>query len=463
MTRPTELSSRAAAAVILAAGRGERLRSERPKVLHRVGGRPLVSWVVQAAREAGCAPICVVAGSGADEVRAALEAEDPAAAAGDVVWVEQPEQRGDGHALSMARDSLRSEGIALVLSGDSALVRPTTLRALLDAAGDGWGALAVADLPAPGSLGRVVREGGRLLRIVEAADASEEELALRTVDGGHYAVPVPAIFDWLETADAGNAQGEVRLADAVSAAAREHPVAAVPVEDVSEALGVDSRADLAAVQRVFYRRGVDALLDAGVTVLDPESVWVDAGVAVGVDSVLHPNVTLLGASSLGRGCTVHSGAWIRDSALADGVEVLPYSVLDGARVASGCSIGPFARLRPEAVLEDGARVGNFVEVKKATLGPGVKASHLAYLGDASVGAGANIGAGVITCNYDGKRKNRTVIGEGAFVGSDCILVAPVEVGAGAYTGAGSVITKDVPEEALAVGRARQKNIARKPR
>ena len=459
MTTRTE--STAAAAVVLAAGRGERLRSEQPKVLHRAGGRPLVSWVVQAAREVGCAPICVVVGSGADQVRSALAAEDTGG--DDLQWVEQPEQRGTGHALSMARDSLGSDGLALVLSGDAPLVRPGTLRALLDAAGKGWGSVAVADLKAPGSLGRVVRDGDRLVRIVEAADADDDTLALRTVNAGHYALPVPAIFDWLEKVEAGNAQGEFYLTDAVSAAAREHPVAAVRIEDASEVLGVNSRADLAAVQRVFYRRGVDALLAAGVTVLDPESAWIDAGVTVGADSVLHPNVTLLGASSVGRGCTVHTGAWIRDSVLDDDVEVLPYSVLDGARVASGCTIGPFARLRPEAVLEDGAKVGNFVEVKKATLGPGVKASHLAYLGDASVGAGANIGAGVITCNYDGRKKHRTVIGEGAFVGSDCILVAPVEVGAGAYTGAGSVITKDVPEETLAVGRARQKNIKRRPR
>lgn len=434
MTTATELTSSTVAAVVLAAGHSRRLRSEQPKVLHRAGGRPLVSWVVQAAREVGCTPICIVVGSGADRVRSALEAE--VAGTRDIVWLEQPEQRGTGHALSMAREALRSEGLALVLSGDAPLVRPGTLRALLDAAGAGWGSLAVAD---------------------------DDTLALRAVNAGHYALPVPEIFEWLEKVDAGSARGEFHLTDAVSAAAREHTVAAVRVEDASEVLGVNSRADLAAVQRVFYRRSVDALLAAGVTVLDPESAWIDAGVSVGADSVLHPNVTLLGASSVGSRCTVHSGAWIRDSVLDDGVEVLPYSVLDGARVASDCTIGPFARLRPEAVLEDGARVGNFVEVKKATLGPGVKASHLAYLGDASVGAGANIGAGVITCNYDGKKKSRTVIGEGAFVGSDCILVAPVEVGAGAYTGAGSVITKDVPEETLAVGRARQKNIKRRPR
>ncbi len=461
MTVATDVAGAAGAAVILAAGGGERMRSERPKVLHRVGGRALVAWVVAAAREAGCAPIHLVVGSGADEIRSVLEEEELGGR--DIVWVEQRQQKGTGHALLMVREVLRADATVLVLSGDAPLVRPATLRQLLDRARDGWGSAAVADLDDPGSLGRVVQRNGRLERIVEAADAGERELAIRTVNAGHYALPAPAIFDWLEKLDTDNAQGEFYLTDAVSAAAREHPVACVRVEDASEVLGVNSRAELAAVQRVLYGRSVDALLEAGVTILDPESVWVDAGVTVGPDSVLHPGVTLLGASRVGRGCTVHSGAWIRDSVLADEVDVLPYSVLDGARVASGCSVGPFARLRPEAVLDEGARVGNFVEVKKSTLGPGVKASHLAYLGDASVGAGANIGAGVITCNYDGKTKNRTVIGEGAFVGSDTILIAPVEVGAGGYTGAGSVITRDVPAGTLAVGRSRQKNIKRRPR
>ncbi len=461
MTAATDVADEAGAAVILAAGGGERMRSERPKVLHRVGGRALVAWVVAAAREVGCAPIHLVVGSGAEEIRSVLEEEELGGR--DIVWVEQRQQKGTGHALLMAREALRADAVTLVLSGDAPLVRPATLRELLGRARDGWGSVAVADLDDPGSLGRVVQRNGRLERIVEAADAGERELAIRTVNAGHYALPTPAIFEWLEKLDTDNAQGEFYLTDAVSAAANENPVACVRVEDASEVLDVNSRADLAAVQGVLYRRSVDALLEAGVTILDPESVWVDAGVTVGPDSVLHPNVTLLGASSVGRGCTVHTGAWMRDSVLADEVDVLPYSVLDGARVASHCSVGPFARLRPEAVLDEGARVGNFVEVKKSRLGPGVKASHLAYLGDTSVGAGANIGAGVITCNYDGKTKNRTVIGEGAFVGSDTILIAPVEVGARGYTGAGSVITRDVPEETLAVGRARQKNIKRRPR
>ena len=461
MTVATDVADAAGAAVILAAGGGERMRSERPKVLHRVGGRALVAWVVAAAREVGCKPIYLVVGSGADEIRSVLEEEGLGGR--DIVWVEQRQQRGTGHALLMVREALRADTPVLVLSGDAPLVRPATLRELLDRAREGWGSVAVADLDDPGSLGRVVQSNGRLERIVEAADVGERELAIRTVNAGHYALPAPAIFDWLEKLDTDNAQGELYLTDAVSAAACENPVACVRVEDASEVLGVNSRAELAAVQRILFRRSVDALLEAGVTILDPESVWVDAGVTVGPDSVLHPGVTLLGASIVGRGCTVHTGAWMRDSVLADEVDVLPYSVLDGARVASRCSVGPFARLRPEAVLDEGVRVGNFVEVKKSTLGPGVKASHLAYLGDTSVGAGANIGAGVITCNYDGKTKNRTVIGEGAFVGSDTILIAPVEVGAGGYTGAGSVITRDVPEGTLAVGRARQKNIKRRPR
>jgi len=430
MTIATDVAAEAGAAVILAAGGGELLRSERPRALHRAGGRALVAWVVAAAREAGCTPIHVVVGSGAREIREVLEQEG--LVGDDVLWVKQRAEQGTGRALLLVRELLHRDGPVLVLSGDAPLIRPATLRRLLDSARSGWGSVAVADLDKPGS-------------------------------PGHYALPVPAIFDWLEKLDAERGGSQLCLADAVAAAALESPVACVRVEDASEALGVNSRAELAAVQRVLYRRSVDALLEAGVTILDPDSVWVDAGVTVGPDSVLHPGVTLLGASRVGRGCTVHCGAWLRDSVLADGVDVLPYSVLDGARVASGCSVGPFARLRPEAVLDEGVRVGNFVEVKKSTLGPGVKASHLSYLGDSSIGAGANIGAGVITCNYDGKTKNRTVIGEGAFVGSDTILIAPVEVGAGSYTGAGSVITKDVPEETLAVGRARQKNIKRRPR
>ena len=424
-----------------------------------MGGRPLLSWVVEVARAAGCAPIHVVVGDDGEEVRAALE--DREAGAGDLRWVKGRSVDSMGQALLAARESLEAgDEPVLVLPGEAPLVRPVTLRAMHAAARDGWASLAVAEVTGPSRLRTVVERDGRLERIAEATEAAGEQNGPRTVSGGQYALPAPAIFDWLER-NASPSGGGCRLSDAVSAAAREHPVACVRVDDASEVLGVHSRADQAGVQRICYRRKAEELLDAGVTILDPESVWIDAGVTVGPDTVLHPGVTLLGASEVGGRCAVHAGAWLRDSVLADEVQVLPYSVLDGARVESGCSVGPFARLRPEAILGEGARVGNFVEVKKATLGPGVKASHLAYLGDASVGAGTNIGAGVIFCNYDGKTKNRTVIGEDAFIGSDTILVAPVEVGSGAYTGAGSVITRDVPEEALAVGRARQTNIERR--
>ena len=286
-----------AAAVVLAAGRGERLRSSLPKVLHLVGGRPLVAWVVEAARAAGCAPIVVVVGEDGDDVQSCLETGS--SAPGDLVFVEQSAPRGTGHALFVARDRLPSATLALVLCGDAPLVRPSTLRKLLAEAGAGWGSVAIADLSDPGSLGRVIERGGRLERIVEAADATEQELALQAVNAGHYALPVPAIFDWLERVGTENAQGELYLTDAVSAAAAEHPVACVRVDDSSEVLGVNSRADLAAVWRAFHRRSVERLLEAGVTIVDPESVWIDATVAVGADSVVYPNVTLLGASNRG--------------------------------------------------------------------------------------------------------------------------------------------------------------------
>jgi bifunctional UDP-N-acetylglucosamine pyrophosphorylase/glucosamine-1-phosphate N-acetyltransferase len=445
-------------AIVLAAGRGVRMRSRRPKVLHAVAGRPAVAWVIDAARRAGCERVLVVVGHGADQVRAAV--------AGDrVEFVEQREQRGTGDAVLRAAASLEPLGsaLALVLSGDAPLIRPETLGLLLREAEAGWGALAVArvDPPAqPGSLGRVIRgELGRLERIVEVADATADELALREVNAGHYALRLPELFDHLRGAGTANAQGELYLTDAVVAAARAgREVRAVLLEDGSEALGINDRRDLARAHRALVARKVDELLASGVTIVDPERVELEAEVSVGEDTVLHPDVALLGCTRIGAGCVIHQGAWLRDCELGDDVEVLPYSVLEQTRVAARCAIGPFARLRGGVELAEGVRIGNFVEVKKSTLGAGVKAAHLAYLGDAIVGDGSNIGAGVVTCNYDGVRKHRTEIGAGVFVGSDTMLVAPVRVGDGAITGAGSVITQDVPAESLGLGRARQRNL-----
>ena len=441
-------------AVVLAAGKGTRMCSAQPKVLHRAAGRPLLGWVIEAARQAGCGRILVVVGHARESVREAFANDH------DITWVVQENQRGTGHALAQARVALeQDEGQILVLSGDVPLVTPRTLERLLAATHDCWGALATATLDDPGRLGRIIADDDRLVRIVEHADADAGQRAIRTINAGIYALRSPGIFADLDALGSDNAQGELYLTDAVSAAATDgRGVAMVALDSPSEAFGVNDRRDLATVHRALVDRQIDHLMTRGVTFLDPQTTTVEAGVEVGMDSVIHPGVSLLGTTTLGAGVTVHSGAWLEDARVADGATIKPMSVLEGAIVRDGATAGPFARLRPGADIGEGAAVGNFVEIKKSRLGPGVKAGHLAYLGDADVGAGTNIGAGVITCNYDGASKHPTTIGEGAFVGSDTMLVAPVSVGSGATTGAGSVITHDVPEGALAVGRSRQRNI-----
>jgi bifunctional UDP-N-acetylglucosamine pyrophosphorylase/glucosamine-1-phosphate N-acetyltransferase len=439
-------------AVILAAGKGTRMRSALPKVLHRAAGRPLLAWAVDAARQAGAARILIVVGHGAGQVRAEIDGPD-------LGWVVQAEQRGTGHALAQAEPEIPGESMVLVLSGDVPLVRPGTLARLVAAARGAGGALAVADLPDPGSLGRVIAKAdGSLERIVEARDATPEQLAIRQVNAGLYALPAPAIFDAIRRVPANNAQNEIYLTDAVGALAAAKPVRLVALDDPAEAWGVNDRRELALVHRRLLRDHLERLMIDGVTVLDPERTEIEPGVCVGTDTVVHPGVSLSGRTRVGSGCVLHAGVVVRDCEIGDGVAVLPYSVLEESRIEDGCRVGPFAHLRPASHLLSGARVGNFVEVKNSRLGAGSKANHLAYLGDAEVGEGANVGAGAVTCNYDGQSKHRTRIGAGAFIGSDTMLVAPVEVGAGATTAAGSVITRNVPEGTLAIARVRQKNL-----
>jgi bifunctional UDP-N-acetylglucosamine pyrophosphorylase / glucosamine-1-phosphate N-acetyltransferase len=446
-------ASRPRVAVILAAGKGTRMRSSQPKVLHRAAGRPLLAWVVDAARAAGCERTLIVVGHGAERVREEITGPD-------LVWVLQAEQKGTGHALAQVESEVRSAAILLVLSGDVPLITPATIERLATEAEAGWGALAVAELPEPGSLGRViVDEAGKLKKIVEARDASPEELAVRRINAGLYALPAPQIFDYLRNLPTDNAQGEIYLTDAVAGAVADgRPVRLVILEEPDEALGVNDRAELARVHRLLLDRHLMLLMKLGVTILEPARTVIEHGVHVGEDTVIHPGVSLLGRTSVGPGCTIHQGAWLRDSKVGEGVTIEPYSVLDRAEVGDGCRVGPFARLRPASRLLGGARVGNFVEVKGSEIGEGAKVNHLAYVGDATVGEGANLGAGVVTCNYDGVQKHPTEIGPGAFIGSDTMLVAPVKVGAGAATAAGSIITKNVPEGALAVGRVRQRNL-----
>jgi bifunctional UDP-N-acetylglucosamine pyrophosphorylase/glucosamine-1-phosphate N-acetyltransferase len=355
---------------------------------------------------------------------------------------------------------LKSATTLLVLSGDVPLVTPETLDRLAVAARSNWGSMVIAEMEEPGSLGRVVAsQNGNLERIVEVADATAEELENPWINAGIYALPAPGIFDFLCDLKPDNAKQELYLTDALTAAADDgKSLAMVALEEAEEAFGVNDRLDLARVHGVLLRRKAESLMKEGVSILDPSHVVIEADVEVGRDSVLHPGVSLTGRTRLGEGCIVHQGAWLRDARLGDGVLVQPYSVLEEVEVGDACQIGPFARMRPGAVMKERAKIGNFVEVKNSELGAGVKANHLAYVGDATVGENSNLGAGTITCNYDGLGKHPTEIGKDVFVGSDTMFVAPVRVGDGAMTAAGSVITKDVPAGALAIERSEQKNI-----
>lgn len=449
MTKPLSLS-----AVILAAGKGTRLRSTLPKVLHSVAGRPMLEWVLRAARAAGCEHIYVVVGHGADQVQSEIEGDD-------VTWVLQEEQLGTGHALLQVASHLQAPTTLLVLSGDVPLVAPDTLATLADEARSSWGSMVVAEMEDAGSLGRVIAApDGTLQRIVEVADATGEELENRWINAGIYALPAPEIFDFLTQLKPDNAKEELYLTDALTAVADlNRDLVLVSLADVEEAFGVNDRLDLARVHRVLLKRKAEDLMRQGVTILDPNHVVVEAEVEVGKDTVIHPGVSLTGSSSLGEGCTVHQGAWLKDARLGDRVVVEPYCVLEKVEVGDDCLIGPFARMRPGAVMKERAKIGNFVEIKNSILAEGVKVNHLAYVGDATVGENANLGAGTITCNYDGVSKHRTEIGKGAFVGSDTMFVAPVKVGDGAMTAAGSVISKDVPPGALAIERSEQKTVS----
>ncbi|MEO8276684.1 MAG: bifunctional UDP-N-acetylglucosamine diphosphorylase/glucosamine-1-phosphate N-acetyltransferase GlmU [Thermoanaerobaculia bacterium] len=440
-------------AVVLAAGQGKRMRSALPKVLHEVAGRPMLTRVLATARLSGCDRLLIVVGHGADTVRQSF----PDA---DITWVEQREQRGTGHALQQAAAHVRQPALLLVLSGDVPLVRAATLDRLARAAANGWGAMAAATLAEPGTLGRVIaRSDGSLERIVEAADATADEIAIRRVNAGLYALPAPEIFDFLAALAPNNAQGELYLTDALgNAAAAGRRIEVVELDDPDEALGVNDRADLARVHRLLLDRKARELQRGGVTLLAPERAAIEPESEIAPDSVVHADVSLAGACRVGTGTTVHQGVWMRNSTIGEDCIIEPYSVLDGAVVGNGCRVGPFARLRPGTVLGDGARVGNFVEVKNSRLGRKAKANHLSYVGDAEVGEGANLGAGTVTCNYDGEKKHRTEIGAGAFIGSGSMLVAPVTVGAQATIGAGSVITKSVPPGALAIERSTQRTV-----
>ena len=447
------------AVVVLAAGKGVRMKSALPKVLHEAAGRPLLGHVLRVAEQfAGRGPRVVVVGAGREAVESWLAKEAPAA-----LPVVQDPPRGTGDALRVAAPAFGGSSRVLVLSGDVPLLRGETL-ALLVRALEAPPAAAVAFLTTtladPGAYGRVVRDGaGEVLRIVEARDASDEERRLGEINAGVYAFERAFLDEALPLLKADNAQGEYYLTDLIGiAVARGRRVVGVRVGDPREMLGVNSRRDLAEVDAQLRRRAADAALDAGATLLRPETITLDDGVVVEPDAILEPFTTLTGATRVGAGARIGQGSVISGSTIGARVEVKPYCVIDRAVVGEGAVVGPFARLREGTELGPDVHVGNFVETKKARLARGAKANHLTYLGDVEVGERTNVGAGTITCNYDGFDKHLTRIGAGVFVGSDVQLVAPVSIGDGAVIGAGSTVTKDVPADALATTRVPQTTI-----
>ncbi len=432
--------------VILAAGQGVRMRSALPKVLHPLGGRPMLSYAVEAARALSDLPPLLVVGYGAEAVRQQAGA--------DLLYAVQAEQRGTGHAVLQARPLLEAQATEiLVLYGDMPLLTVETLRRVVEARREGEATLALLTLVAddPRGFGRVIRDQqGAVLRIVEEADASQAERAVRELNAGVYAFDASWLWEHLPLLPL-QRKGEYYLTDLVEMALAEgRRVVAVTTDDPQEALGINTRVHLAEAEAALRRRINRRWMEAGVTLVDPERTYIEADVSIGADTVIWPNTYLRGRTTIGSGCQIGPNSLIEDSTIGDGVRVLA-SVVEQAVMEAGSDVGPFSHLRRGAHVGTGAHVGNFGEVKNSTLGPGAKMGHFSYLGDAEVGAGANIGAGTITCNYDGQQKHRTVIGEGAFIGSDTMLVAPVQVGAGARTGAGSVVTRDIPDGALAYG------------
>jgi bifunctional UDP-N-acetylglucosamine pyrophosphorylase / glucosamine-1-phosphate N-acetyltransferase len=445
--------ARSAQAVILAAGRGTRMKSAQAKVLHQTLGVPMLEHVLRSVQALGVDPVTVVVGHQADAVEAAF-------AGRGLVFVRQEPQRGTGHALQVARRNVEAHaGTLLVINGDVPLLRPQTLTALLETheASDAAATILTVDLEDPGAYGRVLREpDGQVRAIVEARDASAAEREVREINAGIYVFSVPMLLPVLDGLRPQNAQGEYYLTDIIGllrAAGR--PVRAVKSPEPVEALGVNTMGELAEASRLLRQRRVADLMAAGVIVEDPDTTHVGLDVSVEPDAVIRPFTFLEGRTHVAAGAVVGPYARLHDMRIGVGAQVLDHCLLRESVVEAGAVIGPFAHIRPDSHVGARAKVGNFVELKKTRLGEGAKAPHLSYLGDATIGAAANIGAGTITCNYDGHTKSPTEIGAGAFVGSDVTLVAPVTVGEGAYVGAGSVITDDVPPGALALGRGRQ--------
>ncbi len=443
------------AIAIMAAGKGTRLKSKLPKVLHEVGGKPLLAHVITAAsRVVTPKDIFAIVGHEAEKVQSAL-------ASTGVGFILQAEQRGTGHALMVARDALQGYDQVIVLSGDAPLIASSTIEKLTEFHLQKKATMTIltAEVDNAFGYGRIVRKSPQspdVKAIVEQKALTKSQEKIREINSGIYAFDAKALFGNIDKLSSQNVHKEYYLTDMAALLVKaKQRVVALMTADVSEVLGGNTRAELVEIDRSIRTATCKRLMAEGATIFNPETCVIDDSVQIGEDTVIEPFVQLLGTTKIGQDCRVKSYSVIRDSAIGDGVIVRNGSILDEANVATGALIGPYSHLRPGSDIGEGAHVGNFVETKKIKLGRGSKANHLTYLGDADIGTGVNIGAGVITCNYDGVNKHKTMIGDGVFVGSDSTLVAPVRLGKGAYVAAGSCVTDDVPEDALALGRARQ--------
>jgi bifunctional UDP-N-acetylglucosamine pyrophosphorylase/glucosamine-1-phosphate N-acetyltransferase len=438
--------------VVLAAGQGKRMRSQLPKILHPLAGRPLLGHVLASARALAPRKIVVVHGHGAEQVRAAFSGND-------VEWVLQAEQLGTGHAVQQAMPRISQDADVLILYGDVPLVLPGTLKRLAEAGRNGLAVL-TAELDDATGYGRIVRDSSdNVARIVEHKDASREEREIREINAGFMAMSARRLSGWLGQLTNRNAQKEYYLTDVVTLAVGEGlPVRAVKVDDGREVAGVNSKRELAELERHYQKKEAERLLEGGVTLADPARIDVRGELICGADVVIDVNCVFEGRVTLGDGVRVGPNCVLRNVSVGAKSEVLAFSHLEDSEVGERCRLGPYARLRPGSHLAEDVHVGNFVEVKASRIGKGSKANHLSYIGDAEVGSGVNVGAGTITCNYDGTAKHRTIIEDDCFIGSDATLVAPVRIARGSYIGAGSTINKDTPAGQLTVARARQVSI-----
>ena len=439
--------------VILAAGQGSRMRSTLPKVLHTLAGKPLLQWAVDAVRPLQTEKLHIVIGHGGDQVQSALQHEA-------VNWVEQAEQKGTGHAVAQALPDIADDAAVLITYGDVPLIAPQTLTSLLSCIDDSTIAILSAHVDDPSGYGRIVRDSSdNVTAIVEHKDASAEQLAIAEINTGVVAAPASALKRWLPQLQANNAQGEYYLTDIIAmAVADTFAVAVANPQDLIEIQGVNSRLQLQDLERGLQYQRAQQLMEAGVSVADARRLDIRGELSAGSDCFVDINCVFEGTVTLGRNVHIGPNCLITNSRIGDGVEIKANSIVEDADVSAACVVGPFARLRPGSVLGNGVKVGNFVEVKKSRLADGAKVNHLSYIGDAEVGSDTNVGAGTITCNYDGVNKHKTQIGKGSFIGSNTSLVAPVNIGDNATIGAGSTITGNVDDNELAVARGRQRNI-----